>query len=132
MSYQTERDDFIAAMAREGVATYKCRTLLGAAGKLHRLAEAMCNGDWPCDNGERPTKECTECGLGYAPEAMRRGVCPECRTQTRIKAFVTGLGAGFEAIVNGDPRGAVLKIKVPSGNTDDWGKEGICVPTRER
>ena len=26
-------------------------------------------------------------------------------------------------------RGAVLKLQVPSGRTDDWGQEGICVPS---
>lgn len=30
---------------------------------------------------------------------------------------------------SGDPRGATVKIVVPDGYTNDWGKEGICVPT---
>lgn len=30
---------------------------------------------------------------------------------------------------SGDPRGATVKIQVPDGYTNDWGKEGICVPT---
>jgi hypothetical protein len=29
---------------------------------------------------------------------------------------------------NGDPRGCVVKLAVPDGYTNDWGKEGICVP----
>ena len=36
---------------------------------------------------------------------------------------------GVVPIFNGDPRGAVLKLSVPSGRTDDWGQEGICVPS---
>ena len=31
-------------------------------------------------------------------------------------------------ILQGDPRGATVKLQVPSGKTDDWGQEGICVP----
>ena len=30
----------------------------------------------------------------------------------------------------GDPRGAVVKLGVPSQRTNDWGQVGICVPTR--
>lgn len=30
--------------------------------------------------------------------------------------------------LQGDPRGATVKIVVPSGRTNDWGKEGIIVP----
>ncbi len=33
------------------------------------------------------------------------------------------------AVFQGDPRGNTLKIAVPDGYTNDWGREGICVPT---
>lgn len=39
-------------------------------------------------------------------------------------------GRPFVPIFNGDPRGACTKLRVPSGRTDDWGGEGVCVPTR--
>jgi hypothetical protein len=29
----------------------------------------------------------------------------------------------------GDPRGSTIKIVMPDGYTNDWGGEGICVPT---
>jgi len=35
---------------------------------------------------------------------------------------------GALAILGGDPRGCVVKIKVPDGFTNDFGNEGICVP----
>ena len=35
---------------------------------------------------------------------------------------------GIVPIFHGDPRGAVVKLNVPSGRTDDWGQEGVCVP----
>ena len=28
----------------------------------------------------------------------------------------------------GDPRGVTVRLKVPSGKTNDWGAEGVCVP----
>jgi hypothetical protein len=56
-------------------------------------------------------------------------VCPDCRTVELVKA---ALPEGFTAVISGDPRGCVFKVKVPSGRTNDWGKEGICVPVRER
>ena len=35
---------------------------------------------------------------------------------------------GIVPVFQGDPRGAVLKLQVPSGKTNDWGRTGICVP----
>ena len=32
-------------------------------------------------------------------------------------------------VCQGDPRGACVKLRVPSGRTDDWGQTGVCVPT---
>jgi hypothetical protein len=32
---------------------------------------------------------------------------------------------------SGDPRGATVKLILPNGETNDWGKEGWCVPTRD-
>ena len=29
----------------------------------------------------------------------------------------------------GDPRGNTLKLTLPDGYTNDWGREGVCVPT---
>jgi hypothetical protein len=36
---------------------------------------------------------------------------------------------GLAARVQHDPRGASLKLVLPSGRTNDWGHEGYCVPT---
>lgn len=49
----------------------------------------------------------------------------------RIRANVNGILAEIDcgAVYSRDPRGATLKIVVPDGYTNDWGKEGICVPT---
>ena len=53
----------------------------------------------------------------------------EAQLEKRMSAIVAGLGQGFGVIFSGDPRGITVKITVPSGKTDDYGKEGICVPT---
>lgn len=53
----------------------------------------------------------------------------EAQLEARIKAIVAELGPGFGVVLSGDPRGVTVKVVVPSGKTDDWGKEGICVPT---
>lgn len=79
-------------------------------------------------------------------------ICPDCRTQELVQVSLgamehvkkdNGLHAmntslkdcdcmKFKPLFGGDPRGCVLKIQVPSGRTNDWGKEGICVPVRDR
>ena len=133
MSYQADRDEFIARMAKEGLPVDTARRLLRYATTLHRLAEASCNGDWPCDNGERKVEFCPRCESGMVKSMFRRSgagserVCLDCRTAELVKA---SLPEGFVPVLGGDPRGAVLRVKVPSRTTNDWGRDGICVPTR--
>jgi len=70
-------------------------------------------------------------------------VCPTCsnrgnhghvsRSSMKVDRLESRVAATLRPyhvtpIFSGDPRGAVLKLKVPSGRTNDWGKEGICVP----
>ena len=56
------------------------------------------------------------------------------RRHEAIKAKLDGLAdglfltAGWGYSVGGDPRGCVLKLTVPSGYTNDFGREGVCVP----
>jgi hypothetical protein len=44
------------------------------------------------------------------------------RVETLLKPF------NVVPVFQGDPRGCVVKLKVPSGKTNDWGSVGICVP----
>lgn len=46
-----------------------------------------------------------------------------------LRAAVAELGERFGVVFQGDPRGATVKLTVPSGYTNDWGNEGVCVPT---
>jgi hypothetical protein len=105
MSYQKDRDEFLTIMAGEGCRNLETlRAILRHAATLQRLAETACNRTltkWEERTDENETRAMELC-----------------------------LPEGFSAVFSGDPRGAVVKIKVPSGRTNDWGQQGICVPTR--
>ena len=75
----------------------------------------MCNGDYPADNGERKTMECPQCGNHWAPEAFKRHLCPDCRNDQAITAYVGDVLPGWGLELQGDPRGCVIKLKTPEG-----------------
>lgn len=133
-SRATERIEFVARLARllpDAPAHHVsdlARQLMRAGATLQRLAEAQCNGDYPADNGQRKTEVCQQCECAWAPEVLKGKppTCPDCRTAARVSALLAPFG--LSAIFNGDPRGAVLKIKTAPEQSDDWGREGICVP----
>jgi hypothetical protein len=143
-----EREEFLVRMAKENIPLDVARTLLRYSATLTRLAEAQCNGDWPADNGERKVVPCSRCESLWVRSSMvkekaqsaatRRAwgltiqtpilklMCKDCRTAELVTALVTPYG--IKPIFQGDPRGAVLKLALPSGYTDDMGREGVCVP----
>lgn len=150
MSRQKDRDEFIALMTREGVPVDVARTLMRHAATLHRLAERECNGDdWQLGyplgltgcpeapagafNGNGvyigpPTGDrwCATCGNKGDHGHVSRSSVKVARLERRVAEMVNPLGLVPD--FSGDPRGAVLKLKVPSGKTNDWGRTGICVP----
>ena len=68
---------------------------------------------------------------GYAEAMCNREIEPHEeksneRRRTLLKTLLASLGCG--AIISQDPRGCCLKLTVPSGFTNDWGREGVCVP----
>lgn len=81
---------------------------------LSAIAERECNGH------QTPSGDWDE-------RAAKRDEEKEERLRRRVAAMCEGFGC--KAIFSGDPRGATLKVAVPDGYTDDWGREGICVPT---
>lgn len=127
MNKQKEREEFFVKVAAEGLPLDIARLLCRHAATIQRLNEAECNGDYPCDNGERKVVPCSLCESGYVPSSLKQGVCPNCRAQARIVAILKHYPA-FKPVFQGDPRGACVKLIVPSGKTDDWGRTGICVP----
>lgn len=75
--------------------------LIRLANKHHKLMEDACNGD--------PTPELDE-------------------VAKRLTETAASMGCGV--VLSGDPRGCTVKLVLPNGDTNDWSKEGWCVPTR--
>lgn len=109
MSYQKEREDFIALLAREGISEDEARGFLRDANTAQRLAAESCSYEWADTEEHRKREE---------------------RADARILERAIRLGLA-EPVLQGDPRGACVKLVLPSGKTNDWGREGICVPTRD-
>lgn len=64
--------------------------------------------------------------MSWAPETVKRGACADCRLEAQI--LETCKPYGMTPKFGGDPRGCTVKLQMPSGRTNDWGGEGICVP----
>ena len=134
MSRQRERDAFIALMAREGLDVDQSRALLRAAATLQRIAELECSSEAadcdrvPCPAIASDKYECC-CDFGYQEEGKHgdtpRVTAKSKRIEYRIRKMLepTGVRASFQ----GDPRGYVVKIHVPSGRDAGWG--GVGVPS---
>ena len=141
MTRQTERENFLLTMQTEGVPADVARLVMRHAATLHRLAELQCSseaydrdrvpcpgrrdgGKWVRDGG---TCLCRDYGdYNWAHGHIPRGAVKETLTEERVRAIL----APYKVVpvFNGDPRGAVVKLAVPSGRTDDWGRTGVCVP----
>lgn len=124
----TERQKFTTIIARESAlpahhAEHSASLLLRHGKTYARLQEMSCNGvgTW---YGE------SAASFGKRQERFERALeKKESQIEARIRAIVGELGAGFGVLFQGDPRGSTVKITVPSGYTNDWGREGICVPS---
>lgn len=104
-----EQMEFVYAMAKHSKATmYDLQRLLRLGSTHHGLKLAQCNE-------------------AFDTHMAKRFEAKESRVQASIIAIVKGFGAS--AVFSGDPRGCTVKIVVPDGYTNDWGSEGICVPT---
>lgn len=97
-----ELDDFERDMRAEcpGITVTTLQQLVRLAKLHHRGCE-----DW-CNTGDMDRMD---------------------RARGAIRSLLDG--TGLEPIFSGDPRGATVKLKLPSGKTNDWGQEGYCVPT---
>lgn len=108
---QVDRIGYIRVWSRLGINEYDQRALLRNAATIDRMNEAGCNGDWPCDNGQRKVKECAKCSGLVVPSTLKAGgLCDDCRATARVSAIVAkypALSVGF----NGDPRGLPFSIE---------------------
>lgn len=154
MRGQKDREEFIARLSEErealglsGPALLDlARKLLRAGATLHRLAELECSSEAadrdrvPCPGIKRPAHCICEhwhsvdsdrgCGCPVGEDgAMHHPVTRIARQEQRTRFVVEGLCRehGLSPIFGGDPRGAVLLVKVPSGRTNDWGGRGVVV-----
>lgn len=123
--YESRRqfEDILAGESKRYGARTLAQLLCRHGVTYSRIQEANCNGcgTWYGESNESFNKrqERFEKQLEHKEQLLEK----------RIRAIVSELGEGFGVIFHGDPRGSTIKITVPSGRTNDWGKEGICVPT---
>lgn len=106
MSYNTEREEFIVVMLSEGMDLGTSRAILRDANTVQRLAAEECNRE-------------------LRPAEVRRANDAERRITERCAA------ANVRPEFSGDPRGACVKLRLPSGRSNSFGGDGLwCVPTR--
>ena len=79
--------------------------LMRLSRKHHRIMEGHCNGDYDI------------------PEDAHQ---PEDKIEAKITEIMKPFG--ITPIFSGDPRGCTVKLKMPSGATNDFGHTGVCVP----
>ena len=116
---QSERTEFVIIMVEE-LKSNRVVGLRGLLGDLMFLAkrhgmlqERVCNGHQTVKGD-------------WDEEAANRDQKREEAIEARITAICEKLGC--KPIFSGDPRGATVKVIVPSGRSNSWGGEGICVP----
>ena len=166
MSYTTDRFEFVSRIAvASGLPAHQAadlaRKLMRHASTLQRLAAAQCNGDWPADNSQRTTAECTLCGSHWAPSAITGGklareayaaqtfhlpmadgncgartarACPDCRTSAAVRLLVREHLPTLQPVFSGDPRGYVVRLALVEAKHEDidCGRVTlIAVPGRE-
>lgn len=89
----------------------QCRALIRLATKHHKMMEDYCNGRDPYDSE------------GNEGPALKR---------LRLELIAIASETGCKGVVfSGDPRGCTVKLTLPNDATNDWGKEGWCVPTKD-
>ncbi len=99
-----EKLEFVYLMAKHSKASLSdCQRLMRFAATHQRICTDECNRE--ISNGEQAKK-------------------------IRVQRKIVALCAGFNVKpkFSGDPRGCTVKLQVPDGHTNDWGREGIAVP----
>lgn len=120
-----ERHEFIAMMYEHSPHEWceddppmfiqkQAELLMRYGATLKRLAEELCNGY-------------QDAQVNW--DSRRTELAEKKQARIEAKAQAVAVAIGGKAIFQGDPRGCVLKVIFPDGYTNDWGREGICVPT---
>ena len=115
---QTQRAEFVAAIASHARGNAERRAWLAErlmyyGASYARIQERACNGHQTWD--------------GNWDE---KAALADERKEAKLEAKITTMCEPFDCKpIFGGARGATVKIAVPDGYTNDWEKEGICVPT---
>jgi hypothetical protein len=121
------REEFVSLITQHSSGTWKkgqrlqaisvfqfAEKLMRYGATLGRIAENQCNGYQTYD-------------FKWDERAAARDAAKEERIQKKVTELCALFGC--VPIFQGDPRGNTLKIACGDGFTNDWGKEGISVPT---
>lgn len=146
MSYQKDRDEFVAQITKEvteadgriNEGVDLARLILRNAATIQRCEELVCSSEAadrdrvPCPAIKSGRDE--DCACDRYPDEEHRDTprvqVQILRARQRIEAAcrLWSIKLNFQ----GDPRGACVKLILPSGKWNSWGGEesGFCVPTR--
>ncbi len=146
MSYQAERDQFIARMSREGLSYQAIIKLLRCATTINRLAEMACSSEAadrdriPCPAEKSGDMDDCLCD-GHIPHGsadFAHQDIPRIRLQDyqAEQRAIKAVPAGWTITTQGDPRGYTLRVIPPSYAERNKGKdrfnlEAIGVPPRD-
>ena len=118
MAYEKDRGEFVEVLRHEGVPEDVALSVLRDTQRIQTLSEHQC-GD---GTGSGPYGEPTEAEMARWEKSEELA---QARIGGRLAAY--GIVSNFQ----GDPRGAVVRLRLPSGRSNDFAGEGYyCVPTR--
>ena len=136
-SYASNKREFIDIMRAENPPMPQATALsiIRFANILHDIAEGDTSSEPLYLAAEADRRTCHDCAKEYPSDRVytlgtkpRR--CREHRAEHAIRAACKPYNV--EPRFDGDPRGAVVKLKVPSGRGNSFSGEAvICVPTRK-
>ena len=119
-----EREKFIRAILEEVTKARGFVDCIGVVDQTTLLARRILR--WSRTHGRLAEDFCNR-------ELTEREQTMDARSEVMISLACNELSklasASFVPVFSNDPRGSCVKIRVPSGRTDDWGQTGLCVPT---
>lgn len=125
MGMTKDKMEFAYLMAKHSTATLRdIEALLRYGATYNRIATDMLNGpDYSKCRNDAERNHVSKVWQEYQDTLPVK--------QSRIKMKIHKILGTFNASARfqNDARGCTVKIAVPDGYTNDWGKEGICVPT---
>ena len=125
-SYIREREAFVAKCIAGGLTEHWARTMCRHATTATRLAVAGCNGPEWADNPYIPADVFSK-RMDRWQRSLDRA---DALCEGRIKRICER--CGINVMLQGDPRGAVVKVRIPGVSGDDWGDPSwLCVPAPE-